>query len=93
MSDGRVRADSVELKNHGSDEGGGRVDLEGRVQDLSGSCPALTFRMGTVTVFTSSATKFDDGSCRDLSNGDSVEVKGRRQADGRVHAEEVEFDD
>ena len=93
MSDGRVRADSVELKSRGSDQGGGQVELEGRVQDLSGSCPALTFRIGTVTVFTTSATKFDDGNCRDLRTNDSVEVKGRRQADGRVHAEEVEFDD
>jgi hypothetical protein len=93
MSDGRVRADSVELKNRGSDKDGGQVELEGRVQDVSGTCPALTFRIGTTTVFTTSATKFDDGNCRDLGTNDSVEVKGRRQADGRVHAEEVEFDD
>jgi hypothetical protein len=69
------------------------VELEGRVESLAGTCPAVTFRVRGVTVFTTEDTRFSDGRCQDLRNGESVDVKGRRQADGRVYALEVEIDD
>lgn len=92
MSDGRVRGDKVELGDPPPITGE-RVDLDGRAESISGSCPALTFRVRGVTVVTTSATRFRDGDCQDLRSGMSVEIRGRRQADGRVIAEEVELDD
>ena len=93
MSDGRVRADKIELRSRGGGGDGDRIEAEGTASSISGSCPAVTFRVKDVTFYTSAATKFDDGKCADLKTGVSVEVKGRREADGRVHADEVEFDD
>ena len=92
MSDGRVRADKVELGD-APPVTGERVDLDGRVESISGTCPDLTFRLRGVTVVTTSGTRFRHGHCQDLRPGMSVEIRGRRQADGRVIAEEVEIDD
>jgi Domain of unknown function (DUF5666) len=92
MSDGRVRGDTVELGD-APPPTGERVELEGRVEALAGTCPAVTFRVRGVPVFTTEDTRFSDGRCQNLRNDESVEVKGRRQADGRVYALEVEIDD
>ena len=89
MSDGRVRADQIAVRSIA----GETVDVEGRVSELSGSCPNLTFRVDGTTVVTSADTRFRGGRCDRIRNGAEVEVKGRRLEDGRVRAEEVEIDD
>jgi hypothetical protein len=73
--------------------GGERVELEGSVASLTGSCPNLRFSIRGTTVTTSSSTRFDDGKCTDIRNGRTVEVRGRRQDDGSVAADRVEIDD
>ena len=87
MSDGRVRADEIEMRLTGE-----RVELDGRITGLVGSCPVIVFRVDSRTVLTSKDTKWD-GRCDRLRDGREVEVEGRRLTDGRVWAEEVEIDD
>jgi hypothetical protein len=67
-------------------------EVEGTVSALSGTCPALTFTVGTRVVRTGSATVFDD-RCADVVNGVRVEVKGTRMNDGTFTAARVEVDD
>jgi Domain of unknown function (DUF5666) len=73
------------------DHGNGRVELSGSVAARSGTCPSLTFTVGTTPVSTSSTTEFKDVSCAALKNGDRVEVKGSRQSPtATVNATRVE---
>jgi hypothetical protein len=67
-------------------------DVTGTVSALSGTCPALTFGVGTRVVKTGSATVFDD-RCTDIRNGVRVEVRGARMGDGTFTATRVEVDD
>jgi len=60
-------------------KGVGRVEVTGLVAGRAGTCPSLTFTVGTTSVSTSSSTEFKDVSCTALKNGDRVEVKGSRQ--------------
>ena len=68
------------------------VHVEGAVTGLGGACPNVTFRVGGVLVRTSAATRFDDGGCGAIDNGDQVRVDGFQQPDGSVQATEVEVD-
>lgn len=70
-----------------------KIELEGRVSNVSGSCPAVTFMLEGRSVFTDNQTKFKDGGCGRLRNGLEVEVEGDLLTDGRVRAKEVEIDD
>jgi len=67
-------------------------EVKGTVSALSGTCPALTFTVGTRLVRTGSATVFDD-RCTDVRNGVRVEVRGTRMNDGTFTAARVEVDD
>src|SRR6202008_435715 len=68
----------------------GRVELKGAIAGRTGTCPSITFSVGTSTVMTNATTTFDDGACTTLQNGDQVEVEGVRQANGTVLASRVE---
>jgi hypothetical protein len=67
-------------------------EVKGTVSALSGTCPAVTFTVGTRVVKTGSATMFDD-PCTGIRNGVRVEVKGTRATDGTFTAARVELDD
>lgn len=82
--DGSVLASQVEIEE---------VKLEGMVAGLSGVCPNLTFTVNGSPVTTNSSTKFDEGHCADVQNGEEVEVKGLRQPNGSVLARKIEVDD
>jgi hypothetical protein len=69
------------------------VRLSGKVSNLSGSCPNLSFTINTIHVTTNASTRFDDGSCSGMKNGITVDVRGTRQASGSIVAKEVELDD
>lgn len=66
------------------------VTFDGTVANLSGSCPSVRFTAGGRTVTTTSSTSFDR-RCRDLSNGDSVTVRGLAYPDGTVEASDVQI--
>ncbi len=68
-------------------------EVEGVVSGLSGTCPELTFRVGTTTVRTTGTTVFRDGGCRALTDADRVEVRGTRGTDGAISAAIVEIED
>ncbi len=66
------------------------TELTGTVASLSGTCPALTFMMGTTTVITTASTKFEDLTCATLANGAQLEVTGTKQTNGTVLASAIE---
>jgi hypothetical protein len=66
-------------------------EVKGIVSTLSGTCPALTFTVGTRVIRTGSTTIFDD-RCTEIRNGVRVEVKGTRTNDGTFTATRVEVD-
>jgi hypothetical protein len=68
-----------------------RVEISGRVQNVSGSCPSLSMRVDSDSVSTDSSTKFK-GSCGKIRPGVRVRVKGQRSG-GTIKADEVDVDD
>ncbi len=66
--------------DHGNDGGNGDAGVKGTVAGAAANhaCPAFTFSVGSITVTTTAATKFEDTSCAGVVNGTSVEVKGTR---------------
>ena len=61
-------------------------ERRGVVSALAGTCPSLTFTMGTLHVTTNGSTYFKDGACATVQNGMAVEVNGRPQTDGSLVA-------
>jgi hypothetical protein len=76
--------------NQGRNLPDGVIKIEGDVANLSGACPALTFRVGSQLVRTTSSTFFEHIKCAEIKNGVEVEVFGRMQADGSLMATAVE---
>ncbi|HYM21700.1 MAG TPA: DUF5666 domain-containing protein, partial [Vicinamibacterales bacterium] len=75
----------------GGDDGrGGETDVEGVLSALTGSCPAVTFRVSTKTVVTNTSTKYEDTTCATLSTAGRVEVEGTTQSNGSLLATKVE---
>ncbi|MDQ3487423.1 MAG: DUF5666 domain-containing protein, partial [Acidobacteriota bacterium] len=68
------------------------VTIEGTVQKLAGECGAATFEIGNQVIYTTAATSFMRGPCRNLANGAKVEVSGFLMSDGRVRADVIRFD-
>ena len=90
----RVKVDDDDDEGDDEDDDGDTfVEVEGVVSALTGSCPALTFTVRTVTVRTGSDTRFDEGGCAHVLNGVEVHVKGARQSDGSLRAVRVEIED
>jgi hypothetical protein len=67
-------------------------DVRGAISNLTGTCPALTFFLGSTRVTTSAATRFEDGACSTLRNDLQVEVEGTLANDGTLVASKVERD-
>ncbi len=70
-----------------------RIEVLGSIQNPTGSCPNLTFSLGSDVIVTNAETRFRSNGCGALSAGIFVEVKGARQADGRILASEIEVED
>jgi hypothetical protein len=68
-------------------------EFKGMVSALTGTCPTITFTLNSITVKTTSATRYEDGTCARVRNNVRVEVHGRRQTDGSIQAEEIELED
>jgi len=58
----------------------------GSVDQVTGSCPSITFTIFGNVVHTNGSTAFGDGSCASLKAGDQVGVVGTAQTDGSVLA-------
>ncbi len=70
-----------------------RIEVLGTIRNLAGSCPNLTFSLGSDVIVTSAETRFRSNSCSALSAGRFIEVEGVRQADSRILASEIEVED
>jgi len=85
----------VEGDNEDNDDQGdakNEAEVDGVVSGSTGTCPAVTFMVGSTKVTTNSATSFQDGTCADAAaNGATVEVKGTKQTDGSILATRVEL--
>ena len=53
-----------------------RVKFEGRVSNLSGACPTVTFVADGRQVATDATTRFTQRPCSDLRNGVTAEIHG-----------------
>jgi hypothetical protein len=70
-----------------------RIDLNGRIGSVMGSCPSLSFSLSERLVVTNPQTRFSGGNCRDVRNGLDVELTGDLYSDGIVRATRIELDD
>jgi GH24 family phage-related lysozyme (muramidase) len=90
QTDGSVLATRVKAEKN-EDEDKNEVELKGSLgAPKTGTCPSISFNVGTQKVSTNSATEFRDTTCAALAVGDQVEVKGAKQSDGSVLARRVE---
>lgn len=87
-----VKVEDTGNDNDDEDDDADKVEVKGAVGGLTGTCPALTFTVGTTTVKTDAHTAFDDVTCAALVNGNTVEVEGQKQADHSVLASKVELE-
>ncbi|OFW00463.1 MAG: hypothetical protein A3I61_05005 [Acidobacteria bacterium RIFCSPLOWO2_02_FULL_68_18] len=71
-----MTATEIKVEDTGNDNDDEEVELSGAVADLSGTCPSVTFKIGTTTVATSASTTFAGIACSALVNGTRVEVEG-----------------
>jgi hypothetical protein len=67
-------------------------DLRGTISNLTGTCPAVSFFLGSTKVITTASTKFEDGGCSTLRNDLRVKVDGSRANDGSLVAMKVKRD-
>lgn len=72
---------------------GPKIDLDGNVSDLLGSCPNIWFTVKGRTVYTTSATEFRKGPCKDIRSGTRVKVEGHIMSNGPVRADRVTIED
>src|SRR5262249_49778204 len=91
-----VEGDDDNGENDNDDGRNGAVEVNGSIAagSLAGACASnsLSFRVGSTLVRTNASTQFKDTSCASLKAGDSVEVKGSRQADAAILASRIEKD-
>jgi hypothetical protein len=64
-------------------------ELEGRIANLRGACPNVTFEIQLTGVRTTDRTKFEGVSCTALANGMTVEAEGTF-ANGVLQATKIE---
>lgn len=84
-ADGSLDARRVQIND---DPAGGEFEIEGSVGGLSGTCPAVSFKVNGYSISTTASTSFEV-SCASLRNGTRVKVNGTRQADDSVSATRV----
>ena len=85
-ADGSLDARLIEIDD---DAEGGEFEIEGSMGGLKGTCPSLTFGVNGFSIVTNASTIFDGTACGDFKNGNKVQVKGTKQANGSVLATRV----
>jgi hypothetical protein len=65
------------------------VEINGKVQSISGRCPSIRFELGGTAIVTSSDTEFRDLKCTDVKKDVRLDVLGLTQPDGSVLATQV----
>ena len=62
---------------------------QGQVSGLTGTCPAVSFRLGDTAVTTSDKTRFVGGKCEDVKEGLRIGATGPKDAGGTMTAATV----
>lgn len=86
---GQFVARKFEVEGDAGQGRGRKVDGEGVIGAVSGSCPALTLSLRGHRVQTSGATVYEGGSCQMLKAGMRVKIDAEVSPDGRVFAESI----
>jgi len=92
QANGTVLVTRIEVADNEDDEEN-EVEVSGTIAGKAGGCPTLTFSIGATMLRTDAATRFRDTTCAALANGSRVEVKGTREAAGRVLATRIQMED
>ena len=69
-----------------------KVEIEGVVAEVKGSCSNLELTIGGQRVVTDAATRFEDGACADVSKGKKLDVDAVPGEDGALRATKIDFD-
>ena len=80
QSNGSVVASHVEIR---------QVEVAGSITALQGSCPVVTFSIGSTAVSTTANTTFSGRTCGQLANGQSASVDGYLQSNGAITATRI----
>jgi len=67
------------------------LTASGKVSDLHGGCPSLSFDIEDQPVVTNSSTAFGGGRCHDIKNGSIVSVSGSRVGSRTILASTVDI--
>jgi hypothetical protein len=65
------------------------IKISGKIGDVSGACPAISFQLRERVVYTTSETEFRKTPCSKIDRGTDVEVEGMEMSDARVRADRV----
>jgi hypothetical protein len=65
------------------------IELSGRISDVSGTCPAITFELRGRTVYTTDDTEFKKIPCEKIDRGTDLKVEGMEMSNGTVRADRV----
>jgi hypothetical protein len=84
-ADGSVQAREIEIEDDADDDDDDEARVRGTLAAVTGTCPSISSSVAGVKFTTSAATRFDN-ACSSFSAGNSVEVRGRRNADGSIAA-------
>ena len=87
-----VHASEIKVETGDGEDDNDNTDAQGAISGLGGTCPSLTFFIGSTKVTTNPSTQFEDVTCATLANGAKVDVKGTRANDGTLVASKVERD-
>ena len=65
------------------------IKISGKIGDVSGACPAISFQLRERLVYTSSETEFRKTTCSKIDRGTDLEVEGMEMSDARIRADRV----
>ena len=84
--DGSLIARLIELND---DAPGAEVEIEGSVGGLTGTCPAISFKINGYSIQTSATTVFEGITCAAVKSGTKVTAKGTSGPGGVILATRV----
>jgi len=67
------------------------VDVSGRIDNVHGRCPSVTFDLQIYRVTVAGTTSFSHGNCRDLDDGQFITMTGEVQSGNNLLARSIEL--
>jgi len=66
------------------------VDVAGRIDNVRGRCPSVTFHLQIYSVTVDNTTTFTRGNCKDLDGGQFITMTGQVQNGNNLLAKSIE---